>query len=103
MKIEFFEQYDQEDDVYYVSFRTGEPSVVQEHDDTLMVEVGMFSGMPTGFRILKYTKHKTAANNLIQDMKALFQKVIEAAESRIKAESAQRENRLTQFFEKAIA
>jgi len=34
-KTEFSEIYDQEDDIYYVSFKTGEPSFVVEVDDIL--------------------------------------------------------------------
>jgi uncharacterized protein YuzE len=58
MKVAFVEQYDTEDDIYYVSFQTGEPSLVQEVDDVVLVEVGMYSKLPTGFRILNFTKSK---------------------------------------------
>lgn len=60
-EIEVFEQYDNEDDVYYVTLRTGEPSIIEEHDDRILVEFGMFTQMPTGFRVLNYTKHQTEA------------------------------------------
>ena len=60
MNIDFEEVYDQEDDVYYVSFKTSEPSFVVEVDgtDNLLLEVGMFTRMPTGFRILEFSKGK---------------------------------------------
>ena len=58
MNIDFSEYYDEEDDIYYVTFRTGEPSGVLELDDILLLEVGAFTGLPTGFRILNYSKHK---------------------------------------------
>ena len=57
--IEVSEQYDKEGDVYYVTLKTGEPSVAVEHDDVLVMEMGIFTKMPTGFRILNYTKHKS--------------------------------------------
>jgi hypothetical protein len=50
------EVYDREDDVYYVNFNTGEPSYCVEVDDVLVVEVGLFSGLPTGYRILNKSK-----------------------------------------------
>jgi hypothetical protein len=53
------ELYDKEDDVYYVNFGTGEPSYSVEVDDVLVVEVGMFSNLPTGYRILNRSKIKT--------------------------------------------
>lgn len=55
-KTEFSEIYDQEDDIYYVSFKTGEPSFVVEVDDILLLEVGIFTKTPTGFRILNFKK-----------------------------------------------
>lgn len=58
MNIDFSETYDREDDVYYVTFKTGEPSYVLEVDDTLLLEVGMFTNLPTGFRILNFEKNK---------------------------------------------
>lgn len=58
MNINFSECYNEEDDVYYVTFKTGEPSGVVELDDILLLEVGVFTGLPTGFRILNYSKHK---------------------------------------------
>jgi uncharacterized protein YuzE len=103
MEIEFHEQYDQEADVYYVSFRTGEPSIVSEHDDALLIEIGMFSGIPTGFRILNYTKHKTAANELSRGMKIMFQQMIAAAQSKVASDSLARENRISRFLEKVTA
>jgi len=61
MKIDFFETYDQEDDVYYVTFKTGEPSYCVEVDDVLLLEVGSFSHLPTGFRILNFRKNNVQA------------------------------------------
>ena len=56
MNIDFDEYYDQESDVYYVTFKTGEPSHTQEIDDILLLDVGMFTNLPTGFRILNFKK-----------------------------------------------
>ena len=53
---EWDELYDRENDVYYVSFGTGEPSYCVEVDDVLVVEVGLFSSLPTGYRILNKGK-----------------------------------------------
>ncbi len=61
MNIDFSEYYDEEDDIYYVTFKTGEPSGVVEMDDILLLEVGAFTGLPTGFRILNYSKQKIGA------------------------------------------
>ena len=53
---EWDELYDRENDVYYVSFGTGEPSYCVEVDDVLVVEVGLFSSLPTGYRLLNKSK-----------------------------------------------
>jgi len=60
MNVDFAECYDLEDDIYYVTFNTGEPSYCIEVDDVLLVEVGMFTKMPTGFRVLNFNKNKVA-------------------------------------------
>jgi len=52
------ESYDSEADTLYVSFDTGEPSYAEEIDDALVVEMGMSSHLPTGFRIINFSKHK---------------------------------------------
>lgn len=61
MNIPFSEVYNEEDDVYYVTFKTGEPSYCVEVDDRLILEVGMFTGLPTGFRILNFNKNRFAS------------------------------------------
>jgi len=56
---EWDELYDRENDVYYVNFGTGEPSYCVEVDDVLVVEVGLFSSLPTGYRLLNRSKIQT--------------------------------------------
>ena len=56
---EMAERYDQENDVYYFTFKTGEPSYCVEVNDVLLLEIGMFSHLPTGFRILNMSKSST--------------------------------------------
>ncbi len=106
-EIEFSEWYDQEDDIYYVSFQTGEPSCVVEHDDILLVEMGVFSKTATGFRILNYTKYKSAAqqlkHKLKQALKGAIQRINESAKSASKIQSVNRENRISRFLEKVSA
>ena len=65
MNIDFSEKYDQEDDIYYVTFKTGEPSYVVEVDDVMLLEIGMYTKMPTGFRILNYNSHKISGVEFI--------------------------------------
>jgi hypothetical protein len=67
--IEILERYDQEDDIYYVTMRTAEPSFTEEVDDVLLVEFGMFTNMPTGFRILNYAKNKMKADAFKESFK----------------------------------
>lgn len=71
MNGDFSENYDQTDDVYYVTFKTGEPSCCVEIDDILLLEVGLYSGLPTGFRILNFSK------NRIHNVKVLVHKARE--------------------------
>ena len=56
---EMTELYDKENDVYYCTFKTGEPSYCVEVNDVLVLEIGLFSKLPTGFRILNIAKQET--------------------------------------------
>ena len=69
--IEFSERYDNEDDIYYVTARTGEPSIAIEQDDILLVEMGIFTRAPTGFRIFDYSQHKDKAAEFLKYFKEL--------------------------------
>ena len=97
--IEFSERYDREDDIYYVTFKTGEPSCVMEHDDKLLLEIGVFTGRPTGFRILNFSKHRQEVAGFAKFLKNLFR----LAKDRATAESQVMENRMGQFLEKVSA
>ena len=50
------ELYDQENDVYYVSFGTCEPSYSIEVDDIFVLDVGFFTNLPTGYRVLNMSR-----------------------------------------------
>lgn len=71
MNIKFSENYDKETDIYYVTFKTGEPSYCEEVDDILVLEMGMFTNLPTGFRILNFSKHHVA----FVGVKVIFNKI----------------------------
>ena len=58
MNNSFSEIYNEEDDIYYVTFRTGEPSYCLEMDDRLLIEMGLFTNLPTGFRIHGFKKYQ---------------------------------------------
>lgn len=48
--------YDEEADVLYVTLGTGEPSYCEEVDDRLLVERGISSKDPTGYRIIHFKR-----------------------------------------------
>ena len=101
MNIDFSEIYDQEDDIYYVTFKTGEPSYCVEVDDVLLLEVGLFTNLPTGFRILNFHKNNVKAVQLgvlIKKMKD----AIEDSKGTIPS-IAQREQAVGRALEKVLA
>ena len=49
--------YDRDADVLYISFGTGEPSYCENLDDVVMIELGVYSKLPTGLRILDVAHH----------------------------------------------
>jgi len=44
--------YDDDADVMYVSFGTNEPSHSEHVNDFVLLDIGLFTGLPTGFSIL---------------------------------------------------
>ena len=100
MNIDFSEYYDSECDIYYVTFKTGEPSLVKELDDNLLVEVGIFTNMPTGFRILNFKKSGIKEIEcVVEEVSEIF----ESAKEKFKADSKTRESRVDAFLESAFA
>ena len=100
MNIDFEEVYDQESDIYYVSFKTGEPSYAVELDDVLVLDVGLFTDLPTGFRILNYKR------NPVQKVAILTRKVKKAIEESgkdLKNRLRDRENQVEQGLEKVLS
>ncbi|HVA67626.1 MAG TPA: hypothetical protein VNK24_12020 [Elusimicrobiota bacterium] len=100
MNIDFSEYYDEEDDIYYVTFKTGEPSGVLEMDDVLLLEVGVFTGLPTGFRILNYSKHKVGG---VQFALKSVQQTVTALKKNFPAIAASRSQQVAQALEKTLA
>lgn len=100
MNIDFTETYNQEDDIYYVTFKTGEPSYCVEINDVLLLEVGVFTSLPTGFRILNFHKQNVKAVRI-----ALLKRVKEALEGYTQEVPSfqEREARVEQALEKVLA
>ena len=99
MNIELSERYDQEEDIYYVTVKTGEPSFVMEHDDRLLIETGIFTGMPTGFRVLNFTKNKEAVGGF----KHIFTALCKKAGLRKISEMKVRQQKIDKFLEGVAA
>ena len=100
MNIPFSEVYNEEDDVYYVTFKTGEPSYCLEVDDILVLELGMFTNLPTGFRILNFKKNRVA----VVGIGPLIKKIKEAIKHEIDLPNLHdREAQVKQALEEVLA
>lgn len=97
----FDEVYDQEEDIYYVSIKTGEPSYCVEMDDIIIAEVGMFTKAFTGFRVLNFNKNRHALAQLLLTGK-LKEEMKESMKS-IKQLQDSREAAFEQALEKVFA
>jgi hypothetical protein len=97
-EIELAEQYDRDADIYYVTVLTGEPSFAVEHDDRLVVEMGFFTGMPTGFRILGFSKIKNASG-----FKHIFKELCRRAGLKKQDDFKIRSEKIEAFLEKVEA
>lgn len=95
---EIAERYDQESDIFYVTFKTGEPSYCVEVNDVLVLEVGFFSNLPTGFRILNMSKTDTKQVTL-EEAKRHLQDVLRGLSAPTKSD---REASVTQALEKVL-
>lgn len=95
--------YDREDDVYYVSFGTGEPSYCVEVDDMLVVEVGLFSNLPTGYRILNRSKIATTQRPPAEVAKIIKNRLSEVLRSITAPTMNQREAAITESLDKVLA
>jgi hypothetical protein len=100
-KIECSEVYDQEDDTYYVTFKTGEPSYCIELDDICLLEVGVFTNLPTGLRILNFHRHKL--ENIKINIRVLLDKVKTVLSDRPQPTFNQRNAVVRDALEKVLA
>ena len=63
-KINFKHTYDANADVLYVNFGDGEPTFVEElEDDFILLEIGWFTNLPKGIRVIGPKKHNLAHLN----------------------------------------
>ncbi len=95
--------YDAEDDIYYVSFETGEPSYVEEVEDDIVVELGIFTNMPTGFRILNFKSLTEKIEVELKQMHKKIQRAMEAVRKEYPANFRLRENQVTTALQKTFA
>ena len=102
INIDFSETYDQEDDTYYVTFKTGEPSYCLEVDDVLLLEVGLFTNLPTGFRILNFHKNNVKLVR-IEDLRKKVTKTLEEFKRYLPTTISQRESAVKQALEKVLS
>ncbi|MDP2928665.1 MAG: hypothetical protein Q8O01_01195 [Candidatus Omnitrophota bacterium] len=99
MDIPFSEVYNEEDDVYYVTFNTSEPSYCQEIDDILIMELGLFTHLPTGFRILNFSKNRVK----IVKFSVLLKKIKEALQDVDLPRLKDRETQVKEALEEVFA
>ena len=102
MNIPFNQRYNAEDDVYYVTFKTGEPSYCEEIDDALLLERGMYTKLPTGFRILNFHKNpvtRVAIGVLVRKIKQTLKSTTRDSTTTLR----RRENQLEEALEKVLS
>jgi hypothetical protein len=95
--------YDEFGDVLYITFGTGEPSYCEEIDDFLLLELGIFSNLPTGFRLIGFREKIKHIN--IKDARIKIEALIKARirrerkPDRIRKEISNREKTVRRAFE----
>ena len=72
MTIKSESHYDKVADVFYVSFGDEEPTYVENIDDIMLIEIGCFSGLPKGFRVLGFRENQVVVGMgvIIRELKS---------------------------------
>ncbi|TET11244.1 hypothetical protein E3J84_03115 [Candidatus Aerophobetes bacterium] len=95
--------YDEFGDVLYVTFGTGELSYCEEIDDFLLLELGIFSNLPTGFRLVGFKEkiRDTGIKNIRLEIEARIEAYIrrQREPKRIRKEISEREKTVRKAFE----
>lgn len=79
-KISIKHNYDKDADVLYVRFGVDdEPTFVENIDDFLLLEIGWFSNLPKGFRILgpKYHNVQSISTSIVRRIKKQVRQIME--------------------------
>lgn len=58
-------RHDKGADVLYVSFGLDEPSFCEDFTDFILIERGIFTKLPTGLRVINFSKH---ADELMKEL-----------------------------------
>ena len=84
-KIKVSHHYDKQADVLYVTFADDEPTYTEDIDGILMLDIGWFSRLPKGFRILGPKYHNVKSINMNVFVKRVKKQVRNLMEQRRKA------------------
>ncbi len=74
-KMKISHHYDQEADILYIDFGSDEPCFTEDLDGVVMVDIGWFSKLPRGLRIISPKARKVEVN---------FKMVVQLAENKCK-------------------
>ncbi len=105
-QVRFTHHYDQDADVLYISLGIDEPAYTENIDDMLMIDIGWFSGLPRGFRILGPKYHKLKALNLnmiVQQVGSQFKTLMEQQASAIRRQEPVIEEQLGAELNRAFS
>lgn len=93
--------YDQQADVLYFTFGGNEPCYTENIDDFLMVEIGWFSHLPQGFRIVGPKAHKLKGVRLQAVIKQAEKQFLTIMEERRK-EIERQEPLVSEFLDRQV-
>ena len=100
MNLPLSQVYNEEDDICYVTFKTGEPSYCLEVDDVLIMELGIFTNLPTGFRILNFSKNRVES---IEFRIRIFKKIKETLDKIHPPKLGDRETQVRKALEEVLS
>lgn len=83
-RIKISHHYDEEADILYIDFGSNEPCFTEDIDGVVMLEIGWFSKMPRGLKVIGPKSHNMKSFNfqlIIRKCKDLLQNQVKNQES----------------------
>jgi len=103
-KMKITHHYDATADILYIDFGSNEPCYTEDLDGFLMIDIGWFSKLPRGVKIISPKAHKVkSVNMIIKQIEKTCRKLMDQQAKLIKKAEPKLETDLGQELNEALA